>query len=199
MKRLGYAKSRLAGTLTADERAVLMRTLLDHVLTAVQAAGVSRITLVTSEPLEHDAAETWHDGDLPWNLALAEAMRELGTEDLVAVISADLPFLRPTEVEALLESTPARGVAIARASDGGTNAVAMRPPMLLRTCFGEPGSARIHAESAQARGVAHVVLDLPGLAFDVDTADDFERMRRRGGSTLTATASGHLREREGGF
>jgi 2-phospho-L-lactate guanylyltransferase len=176
LKRLDRAKSRLAEALTPAERAALMRTLLDRVVEAVNAAGFHRITVVTSERLTHDVAATWHDRELPWNEALSSAIKEVVTEDLVAVISADLPFLRPSEVAALIEATPARGVAVGRAVDAGTNAVSMRPPGVLPTRFGEPASAALHAASARGRGLACVTLDLPGLAFDVDTPEDLERM-----------------------
>jgi 2-phospho-L-lactate guanylyltransferase len=179
LKRLDFAKSRLAETLTAAERAALMVTLLERVVAAVRDAGVDRITLVTSEPIAHDGAATWHDGDLPWNDALASAIAEVVDEEIVAVISADLPFLQPGDVTALIEATPARGLAVGRAYDAGTNAVSMRPPGVLPTRFGEPGSAALHAASADARGLACVTLDLPGLAFDVDTPADLERMTAR--------------------
>jgi 2-phospho-L-lactate guanylyltransferase len=176
LKRLDRAKSRLAEALTAAERAALMRTLLDRVVEAIQAAGIHRITVVTSERLAHDVAATWHDGELPWNEALTTAIEEVVAEDVVAVISADLPFLRPGDVTALIEATPVRGVAVGRAVDAGTNAVSMRPPGVLPTQFGEPASAALHAASARARQLACVTLDLPGLAFDVDTPEDLERM-----------------------
>jgi 2-phospho-L-lactate guanylyltransferase len=176
LKRLNRAKSRLAQTLTAAERASLMRSLLERVLSAVRAAGVERITVVTSERLTLDVAATWHDDDLPWNDALATAIAEVVGEDIVAVISADLPFLGAADVTALIEATPVRGVAIGRALDAGTNAVSMRPPGVLPTCFGEASSAALHAARARARGLACVMLDLPGLAFDVDTPEDLERM-----------------------
>jgi 2-phospho-L-lactate guanylyltransferase len=98
-------------------------------------------------------------------------MQEVRTP-LAAVISADLPLLRSEEIEALLAATPARGIAIGRALDGGTNAVAMRPPGLVQTHFGEPQSCAVHA----GLGVPHVVVDLPGLAFDVDTPADLAKM-----------------------
>jgi 2-phospho-L-lactate/phosphoenolpyruvate guanylyltransferase len=179
LKRLGRAKSRLAEALTAAERAALMVTLLERVVAAVRGAGIDRITLVTSEPLRYEGAATWHDGDLPWNEALASAMAEVVDEEIVAVISADLPFLRPSDVTALIEATPGRGLAIGRAFDAGTNAVSMRPPGVLPTRFGEPGSAALHVASAGARGLECVTLDLPGLAFDVDTPADLERMNAR--------------------
>jgi 2-phospho-L-lactate guanylyltransferase len=177
VKRLDGAKSRLAGVLGAPERAELMRSMLGHVVQAVRGAGVERITLVTPEDLSLPGVGRFDDRGLPWNDALAAAIREIVTEPLVAVVSADLPLLAPDEVRALLHATPERGLAIGRATDGGTNGVAMRPPGVVVTCFGEPQSARLHGDIAQAAGVEFVVVDQPGLAFDVDTPEDLERMR----------------------
>jgi 2-phospho-L-lactate guanylyltransferase len=171
LKGLDRAKSRLAQALSPDERAELMRSLLEHVVGEIRQAGIVRITIVTSEPL--DGYDVWPDRGLPWNDALATAIDEIVTEPLVAIVSADLPALRADEVDELVAATPERGIAIARALDGGTNAVSMRPPGLVRTHFGESSSAAVHA----SLGVDHVVLDLPGLAFDVDTPEDLARMQ----------------------
>jgi 2-phospho-L-lactate/phosphoenolpyruvate guanylyltransferase len=164
-------KSRLAGALPLEERVKLMRGLLAGVVSAAREAGVERVTVVTGLSLK--GYEVWDDRGLAWNDALAAAMTEVVTAPLVAVISADLPLIRADDVEELIAATPKRGIAIARASDGGTNGVVMRPPGIVRTHFGEPGSAEVHA----SLGVPHVVVDLPGLAFDVDTPDDLARMR----------------------
>ena len=171
LKALDRAKSRLADALSADERAELMRSLLERVVGVVREAGVERITVVTAESIE--GYDIWLDRGLAWNDALAAAAAEVVTTPIVAVISADLPLVQPDEVEELLEATPAQGIAIAHALDGGTNAVSMRPPGLVRTHFGEPQSAAVHA----GLGVEHVVVDLPGLAFDVDTPEDLARMQ----------------------
>jgi 2-phospho-L-lactate guanylyltransferase len=164
-------KSRLADAISADERAELMRTLLERVAAAVREAGIERMTIVSAEPVE--GYEVWSDCGLAWNDALAAAAAEVVRTPLVAFVSADLPFLQADEVEELLTATPERGIAVARALDGGTNAVSMRPPGLVATRFGEPGSAALHA----ALGVAAVVVDRPGLAFDVDTPADLARMQ----------------------
>jgi 2-phospho-L-lactate/phosphoenolpyruvate guanylyltransferase len=177
VKRLNGAKTRLAAVLSPGERADLMLGLLDGVAAAVRGAGVERITLVTSEQISVDGVARFDDRSLPWNDALAAAMREAVIEELVAVVSADLPLLCAEEVRALLAATPARGIAIARARDGGTNAVAMRPPGTVATCFGEPQSAALHERLAQAAGVEAVVIDLPGLAFDIDTPEDLAELR----------------------
>jgi 2-phospho-L-lactate/phosphoenolpyruvate guanylyltransferase len=177
LKRLNGAKSRLAAVLSADERAELMRRMLCDVVAAIRSAGVERITLVTSEPIELDGLARFDDHGLAWNDALAAAMEEAAEEELVAVVSADLPHLQAREVAALLSATPARGLAIARARDGGTNAVAMRPRGAVATCFGEPQSAALHERLAREAGLEPVVIDLPGLAFDVDTPEDLDALR----------------------
>jgi 2-phospho-L-lactate guanylyltransferase len=173
LKRLDIAKSRLAPALRPPARAELMRGLLARVLSVIGAAGFDRVTVVTSERLTD--VERWHDRGLPWNEALSAAIAEVVSTEVVAIVSADLPLLAPDEVRALVEATPPRGIAIARALDGGTNAVSMRPPGLVMTRFGEPGSAAVHA----GLGVPAVMVDLPGLAFDIDTPADLERMQER--------------------
>ena len=165
-------KSRLAEALTLQERIDLMATLHARVISAVREAGIERVTVVTNGRIDVGGVDVWLDRGLPWNEALATAAREVVSEPLVAFISADLPLLRADEVERLLAATPEEGIAIGRAHDGGTNAIAMRPPGLVLTHFGEPQSAAVHA----ALGVPHVLVDLPGLAFDVDTPDDLARM-----------------------
>lgn len=170
LKALDHAKSRLAGVLSPEERAELMRSLLERVVGVVHEAGIERVTVVTPGSL--NGYEIWPDGGLPWNDALAAATAQVVTAPLVAIVSADLPLLQSEEVAELVEAVPERGIAIARAHDGGTNAVAMRPPGLVGTHFGEPASAAVHAGLV----VDHVVLDLPGLAFDVDTPEDLARM-----------------------
>jgi 2-phospho-L-lactate/phosphoenolpyruvate guanylyltransferase len=164
-------KSRLADALNLEERGDLMSLFLGHVVGAVHDAGVTRVTVVSSKPLH--GYETWLDGGLPWNEALAAAAREVVTTPVVAFVSADLPRLHADEVAELLEATPDEGIAIGRARDGGTNAIAMRPPGLVMTHFGEPQSATVHA----SLGVPHTMVDLPGLAFDIDTPEDLAQWR----------------------
>lgn len=178
LKRLAHAKSRLADALAPAEREQLMRALVAHALSAVAAAaGVERVTLVSAEPdapalARVHGADAWDDRGLPWNDALAAAAAELVAVEAVAFVSADLPLLAAEDVEALAAALPARGAAIARAADAGTNAVALRPPGALRTCFGERGSAARHAQLAHAAGLDAAILDRPGLALDLDSPED---------------------------
>jgi 2-phospho-L-lactate/phosphoenolpyruvate guanylyltransferase len=177
LKRLDDAKTRLAAVLTADERAALMLELLQGVLAAVKEADVGPITVVSSEPLAPNGVPRFDDRGLAWNDALAAAMRAVVTEPIVTVVSADLPRITAEDVRALVAATPDHGMAIARALDGGTNAVSMRPAGAVRTHFGEPSSASVHALATAEAGLAARIIDLPGLAFDVDTPGDLQQLR----------------------
>jgi 2-phospho-L-lactate guanylyltransferase len=177
VKRLEGAKSRLADVLTPDERTGLVVEMLAAVLAAVQDAGVGPVTVVSCEGLDLNGVSRFDDHGLPWNEALAAAAREVVTEEIVAVVAGDLPRLSAEEVRELVASTPERGLVVGRAKDGGTNAVAMRPPGVVATYFGRPASALVHVEAAGRAGVESVVLDLDGLAFDVDTAEDLAAWR----------------------
>ena len=178
VKRLDDAKSRLADVLSPEDRATLMSELLDHVLAVTQAAGVGPVTVVSAEALSLNGVPRFDDGGAPWNNALAAAMAAVVDESTVAVIAGDLPLLVPDDVRALVAAIPDRGLAIARARDGGTNAVAMRPPGIVSTHFGAASSAGVHAAAARAAGVDAVLVDLPGFAFDVDTPEDLAAWRQ---------------------
>lgn len=180
LKRLDNAKTRLAGLLTRDERAGLMEALLDNAIAAASAArGVAAVTVVSAEPLAAGrGVPVWDDRGLPWNDALLEATRALVREETVVFLSADIPLVVAADVDALLEATPERGIAVGRALDAGTNAVSLRPPGAMTTCFGEQGSAELHARLARAAGLAATIVDRPGLALDLDSPDDVERYLR---------------------
>jgi 2-phospho-L-lactate guanylyltransferase len=175
LKRLDDAKTRLAAVLSADERSALMLELLEGVLAAAKEAEVGPITIVSSEPLAPNGVPRFDDRGLAWNDALAAAMRVVA-EPIVTVVSADLPRVTADDIRALVAATPDRGMAIARALDGGTNAVSMRPAGAVMTHFGVPSSAAVHAQSTAAAGLAARIVDIPGLAFDVDTPADLKEL-----------------------
>jgi 2-phospho-L-lactate/phosphoenolpyruvate guanylyltransferase len=177
LKRLDDAKSRLSDVLTAEERSALMLELLEGVLAAAEEADLGPITVVSAEPVVADGVARFDDRALTWNEALAAAMREVVSEPIAAVVSADLPRVSAEDIQALVAATPDRGMAIARALDGGTNAVSLRPPGVVMTHFGEPQSSAVHAQTTAAAGLAARIVDIPGLAFDVDTPADLAELR----------------------
>jgi 2-phospho-L-lactate guanylyltransferase len=193
LKRLDAAKSRLSELLTPAERTDLTQAMLADVLVALGAtAAVTATTLVSSEASAADLAREhgigwWDDRGLEWNDALEAAMHELAGSELALLLSADIPLVTTAELETFLAAAPARGIAIARATDGGTNAVVLRPPAVVETCFGLPGSARVHAEAAQRLGLEAVIVDEPGLALDLDRPEDVARFLERQVETRAGT------------
>jgi 2-phospho-L-lactate/phosphoenolpyruvate guanylyltransferase len=189
LKRLDYAKTRLATVLDPPGRVRVMRALLAHTLELVKAApSVARVTLVSSA-VEAPAIATRHgiahfdDRGLPWNDALAAAIEEAVTADAVVIVSADLPLLTTADVERFVGALTERGAVIARATDAGTNGVAMHPAGAMATTFGVRGSADRHAELAREAGLTPVILDIDGLAYDLDTAADLDEVLRHAMST----------------
>lgn len=102
--------------------------------------------------------------------AVADALH--GRSGPVTIINADLPCATAAQLRALTAAAPA----LVAADDGTTNALALRDAADFVPLYG-PGSA---ARYSSALGAC--ALDLPGLANDVDTWSDLERMRERVGA-----------------
>ena len=67
---------------------------------------------------------------------------------------------------------------VAPTRDGGTGGQLRRPASVIATAYGV-GSARAHRRLAARAGLEATVLDVEGLALDVDTVEQLEALRRR--------------------
>jgi 2-phospho-L-lactate guanylyltransferase len=107
---------------------------------------------------------------------------ERGAESTL-VIPADIPLIRSWELAEILQKAPAEGSVLVPAADGrGTNAAFRRPANLFPLRFGND-SFKPHLAAAQATGKTCVVLELPGIAVDVDNPEDLRELVERGGET----------------
>jgi len=176
VKGLDGPKSRLAGVLSASERAELVVTMLECVLEACAESAAVRETLVVTPDervaLGHAVLIDEGAGHAP---AIARALADPRAREGAIVVMADCPLVLPEAIDRLAEA--ARPVAIARAGDGGMNALAVRDPAAFEPAFGVRHSARRTDERARAAGIEAVVVDDPLLAFDVDRPADLERLR----------------------
>jgi 2-phospho-L-lactate guanylyltransferase len=142
---------------------VLVLDLFGRVVEALQGAGLHVVAVAPHAIEVPDGVECWIDEATGLNAAMGRAIERTGVP--VMVVHADLPAVTADDIRAVLD-TPG-DVVIARARDGGTNALLLRAK--LRPSFG-PRSALVHAQRARAAGLRTVVLDRPGLALDVDDA-----------------------------
>ena len=118
-------------------------------------------------------------------IALATDVTASGGSDGVLVIPADVPLITAAEIKAILDAAPESGTVLVPAADGrGTNAILRRPPSLFPARFGND-SFLPHLESARRAGFPVVILELPGVALDVDRPYDLAALLAVGGSTRT--------------
>ncbi|HEX5396002.1 MAG TPA: 2-phospho-L-lactate guanylyltransferase [Candidatus Limnocylindria bacterium] len=176
---LGVAKTRLEPVLSPDARTALADQLLRHVLGV--AVGVAETVVISPSldlgPLvEACGSRLVVQRGMGLNAGLDQARADALADgiSLLGVLHGDLPNLTAEDVEMLLAAAPTpRGVAIATDKTGsGTNGLALRPPSALRFSFGVDSFAKHRAAAA---ALPFVVVDRPGLAFDLDTPADLAR------------------------
>jgi 2-phospho-L-lactate guanylyltransferase len=176
------AKSRLAPVLSAEQRAGLSRSFLQHALDVLSAVPlVHSILVISRDPgalalaRQHGARTVTEAGAPDLNAALSRATQVAAASGAseVLILPTDLPFLTATEVaELVCASGPGPVVTIAPdRHEQGTNALFVRPPGLLAYAFGA-GSFDRHQERARAAGAQVAVCRLAGAALDVDLPED---------------------------
>lgn len=164
-------------------RIELVRAMLAAVLAATEGAQTVHQTIVVSPERDQVPAgvPVLADTGESLNVALAQAhrmLRELGCHEVV-VLPADLPQITAVEIDTLVRAGRAGGFAIAPDAVGtGTNALSLVSTHPFQFQFG-PDSQRLHLEEAQRVGLTPQIVRLPGLAFDVDSPSDLERLEEQ--------------------
>jgi 2-phospho-L-lactate guanylyltransferase len=202
---LTAAKSRLSGSVGAEERQALVLWMASRVLAAVRRSGaVTSVAVVSPDPAvlcwsEGQGATAVHqvNGDLNDGLEVGRRWALAHGAEALLVLLADLPFLTPRDVRAMvsaaapapastptstLASVPARvqaAVVLAPDRTGrGTNGLLIRPATLLPFAFGQD-SLEQHLALARERGLEPLLRRMAGTCFDVDTPSDLEELRWR--------------------
>jgi 2-phospho-L-lactate/phosphoenolpyruvate guanylyltransferase len=180
---LERAKGRLATLLTQEERTALALATLNTVLDGLK--GWDAVVL-TADPhvraavggrarvMDESSDTTGLNGQLEFALGELAAHRSgLGE---VIILHADLPLFVTEALGSLQEAAGAApAVALARAPDGGTNAMLLRPPGRFPLCYGVDSAAR-HVAAAKSASFDVVLIDSPALALDLDTPDDIRAL-----------------------
>ena len=149
--------------------------------------------LVTGDPFAIELARQ-HDFEIipdpanPGETGAIEMATQICVErgvDSTLVIPADIPLIEARELEQVLQQAPEEGSVLAPAADGrGTNAAFRRPANLFPLRFGND-SFKPHLAAARATGKPCVVLQLPGIAVDVDNPEELQRLLAFPGETRT--------------
>lgn len=179
VKGLRTGKSRLAGVIADDARAALNRYLAERTLRIAASVGTpAEIWAVSPDAEVGVLARDLSIGFIQQrtdglNDALAEAACQLPQRRTV-YIAADLPDLIAADISALIEA-PGIGIAPDE-GEQGTNALSLPSPAEIDFHFG-PNSFELHRTDATKSRFSAETIRRPGLAFDLDTELDFERLK----------------------
>jgi 2-phospho-L-lactate guanylyltransferase len=188
VKPLRRGKSRLAGTLSEDERTELNRSLLQNTLkTFSDLKEVEEVLVISRDPQalaiarQHGARTVREDGQPELNTALKRAtvIAQVYATRGVLILPADLPLVTREDVLTLIERAgEAPSVVIAPDRHGaGTNALLISPAGLIEYDFGENSFQR-HCQRAKEAGARLEIVDLPTLGLDLDLPEDLELVRK---------------------
>jgi 2-phospho-L-lactate guanylyltransferase len=185
VKNLAQAKQRLSAVLTPEERLDLAQAMCEDVLHELARwRGRPVVAVVTGDSFARDLAarldfEVIPDAVNPGEtgaieMATAECRRR--GEERTLVVPADIPLLETAELQKIADSAPPGGaVLVPDAAGRGTNAALRAPADLFPLRFGND-SFLPHLAAAKATGKPCVVLQLPGIARDVDRPEDLKEL-----------------------
>ncbi len=189
VKNLADAKQRLSPVLNPEQRFALAQAMCEDVLQAL-ARWQRRpaVAVVTNDSFARDLAARFSfevvadDNSGETNaIEMATAVyRERGVTSTL-VVPADIPLIDVAELQKIADSAPAGGALLVPDAAGrGTNAAWRAPGDLFPLRFGND-SFLPHLAAAKATGLPCVVLELPGIARDVDRPEDLEELANASG------------------
>jgi 2-phospho-L-lactate guanylyltransferase len=181
VKDFKNAKQRLVPVLDAATRSGLARAMLRDVLDVLgRARAAERVVIFTAcEEVAQIARPFGFDVVIEESVnghsaAVNHMVGELSAGcSRILSIAGDLPRLVPSEVDFALEAASEPITLIPSRDWTGTNGVVFKPPARIAMEYGE-GSFRRHLFKAAAAGIPSDVMDLPGIAFDIDTPEDLQ-------------------------
>lgn len=188
VKPLRRGKSRLAGTLSEDERTELNRSLLQNTLkTLSELKEVEEVLVISRDPhaltiaRNYGARTVREDGQPELNTALKRAtvVAQVYATGAVLILPADLPLVTAEDVRTLIERAgePPTVVIAPDRHGTGTNALLISPSGLIEYDFGENSFQR-HCQRAREAGARLEIVNLPSLGLDLDLPEDLELIRQ---------------------
>ncbi len=188
IKAFTSAKTRLSPRFDADQRACLAQASAERVLFAVANCVPVNMSIAVVETsaaakmARHHGFDVIQRTDIYGQSAAVtagfHAAIERGATNVLTV-SADVPLVRPRDIEEILKP---RGPVLVLVSDRegrGTNALRLDPAVEMRLHFG-PDSLPQHRDEAEALKLSVKVIDNPRVRIDIDTPEDIEALEVSG-------------------
>jgi len=206
VKALNAAKSRLAPHLSRQQRETLVLDMLQHVVRILLDSWLfERISVVSPDIQVLEWAQSWGAWPLVeelhgHNAALhAAALREQAAgASAILTISADLPLLCASDLQAMVEQSKQHQVVLAPSQEGtGTNAILVRPPLAVPYLFGL-NSLQRYQQAARRLKLSAILYSSTGLTLDIDTIDDLCKSREIKLRFSTPAMESHPCRGEGG-
>jgi len=192
IKNTSSAKQRLAAILDQSLRTQLAQAMLHDVLATLHAwKNRPQVGIVTGDPFATKLANEYQfevipDPDNPGETGAIEMATQVCVErgeESTLVIPGDIPLIEVWELEEIFKHAPTEGSVLVPAGDGrGTNAALRRPANLFPLRFGKD-SYKPHQAAAEATGKPCLILNLPGIAVDVDNPPDLRQLLMLPGET----------------
>ncbi len=189
VKELGSAKSRLAGFFSQQFRREFARAMFEDVLDALaRSTSLAGIAVVTMDAevaalasrvgavIFEDGARDGHTG------AVTASIRRLARECRAGVLTlpGDIPGITEREVSTLCDlhgNAPAFSI-VPSHDRRGSNAILMTPPDAVPVAFGDD-SFLPHLDASRLNGIEPNIVELPGIALDIDHPADIALLLRR--------------------
>ena len=196
VKGLVESKSRLARSLSPQDKKKLIIALLEDVLAAVKESQLFSRVLVVSPDINVEKEANLppgtflHQEGQGLNAGIQQstlfALREKASS--VAVLLADIPMMEPRDLKELYSvGGNAEKVVLAPSLKGGTNVMMREPPSIIAPAYGR-WSFSTHIRAAQKAGFPVYSISNPRLSFDVDTLEDLIAVARKDPRGKTRTA-----------
>lgn len=186
MKDPTSAKTRLSSTLNRSQRERLALIMFENTIAFFRGFLPGTVLAVVT-PSERIAAigrsagaivvDDDGGGDINQAARAASEWAISAGATALLVVHADIPILRQREFDLLLDASEDRGVVIAEALDGGTNAILLSPPDAIDFAFG-PQSAARHEDLAHEQKLTVRKLSPFFLSRDVDRPSDLRICHR---------------------
>lgn len=185
---LKVSKTRLAPSLDASNRSRLSEAMLVDVLGALRKVRRIKGIIVVSADYSVRRIARRAGAHFLWEgrrrglnkgvrLALHDAVQRSASAALI--LPADIPLITRHEITRFLNFSDGYPISLTPSKDGGgTNALLLRPPEIIRPAFGK-NSFRRHQSIARRKGIRPRVVKLRGVALDVDEPSDLTLLKRR--------------------